>query len=245
VGQLFPGQVSESLHRDGYVMLPGLFSAAEMERIRSECAEALARAGNSLLTTGGSAYGARNLLAYWPGAHGLAQAVYRTTDLREILGPDAGVVRGLYFDKPPGHSWALPWHRDLNIAVKEHQPSNVFLKPTTKAGVPHVEAATELLSRMLTLRIHLDAMTANNGPLRVIPGSHRLDSPAREEQVVLNCDAGDVLLMRPLLLHASGHSAENAGHRRIVHLECAPSPELPDRYEWHTFRLFTTEQERA
>jgi ectoine hydroxylase-related dioxygenase (phytanoyl-CoA dioxygenase family) len=148
-------------------------------------------------------------------------------------------VRALFFDKPPGHSWALPWHKDYSVAVVAHRTFGVFTKPTRKAGVPHVEAPEELLERMVTARIHLDDMTDDNGPLRIIPGSHtslrETDDDPREPMTV-HCRAGDVLLMRPLLTHASGHcSPTTTRHRRIVHLECAPSPTLPDGYEWHDF----------
>jgi len=51
---------------------------------------------------------------------------------------------------------------------------------------------------------------------------------------VLTCAAGRVLLMRPLLMHASGHATEPA-HRRIVHLECAADAELPDGFAWRWF----------
>jgi hypothetical protein len=78
-------------------------------------------------------------------------------------------------------------------------------------------------------------MTDANGPLRVVPGSHRADVPA-ESAVAVRCDAGDAVLMRPRLLHASAHCAPgHAGHRRVVHLELAGSPTLPDGYEWDTF----------
>jgi ectoine hydroxylase-related dioxygenase (phytanoyl-CoA dioxygenase family) len=166
-----------------------------------------------------------------------------TPALREVLlaelAPGAGVVRGLFFDKPPGHGWALPWHKDYTVAVRAHGPPGRFRKPTTKAGIPHLEAPTELLARMLTARVHLDDMTDENGPLRVVPGSHRFDRTADDEPrppVVVRCRAGDVLLMRPLLTHASGHAAPGtAMHRRIVHLECAPAGELGDGYEWRDF----------
>jgi ectoine hydroxylase-related dioxygenase (phytanoyl-CoA dioxygenase family) len=143
----------------------------------------------------------------------------------------------LYFDKPPGEGWALPWHRDMTVAVKAHGRLGTFAKPTTKAGVPHVEAPNELLSSMLTARIHLDDVTDRNGPLRVIPGSHRANGgPDNRESATIFCEAGDVLLMRPLLLHASGHCAsDHRGHRRIIHLEFAPGPRLPDGYDWHDF----------
>jgi hypothetical protein len=228
--------MNESLDRDGYVLLPAIFKAAEVDATRAGCAQALAAASDSVLANGGPAYGARNLLTLWPDSLTLARAPNLAAGLRDVLGPTAGLVRGLYFDKPPGHSWALPWHRDLTIAVKTHRSFGLFRKPTTTAGVPHVEAPADLLARMLTIRIHLDAMTVNNGPLRVVPGSHAPGLPAGRPAVALHCAAGDVLFMRPLLLHASGHSAANAGHRRIVHFECAPSPELPDGYEWHTYQ---------
>jgi hypothetical protein len=41
-----------------------------------------------------------------------------------------------------------------------------------KVGVPHVEAPEWLLEKMLTMRLHLDDMTEENGPLKVLPGSH-------------------------------------------------------------------------
>ena len=92
-------------------------------------------------------------------------------------------VRILFFDKPPGHSWALPWHKDYTIAVKRHGVEGTFTKPTTKAGVPHVIAPFEILDRMLTVRFHLDDMNEDNGPLRVLLGSASRLSPGagREE----------------------------------------------------------------
>ena len=227
----------DRLDRDGFVLLPGVFTTAEMARAAGEWAEAMAGAdGRSILANGGPAYGARNLLRLWPDVIRLARASLAEPLLR-VLGPRGGVVRGLYFDKPPGQSWALPWHRDTKIAVKAHGPIGAFAKPTVKAGVPHIEAPDELLAGMITARIHLDPMTPHNGPLRVFAGSHTTATQAESGGgEVVCCEAGDVLLMRPLLLHASGHTdSTRPAHRRIVHLECAPNPELPDGYEWHDF----------
>jgi ectoine hydroxylase-related dioxygenase (phytanoyl-CoA dioxygenase family) len=172
----------------------------------------------------------------WPEVVELVRQSPLAAILLEAFGSDAGVVRGLSFDKPPGQSWALPWHRDRTVAVKAHGKLGVFNKPTTKAGVPHVEAPVELLEQMLTVRIHLDDVAEENGPLRVIPGSHGTKADQTPTPVTLLCRAGDVLLMRPLLLHGSGHSADGTNrHRRIVHLECAGFPTLPDGYEWQHF----------
>jgi hypothetical protein len=226
------------LAADGFVLLRGVLTADEVREVIAEWDAVCARhAADPAILAGerGPAYGARNLLRMWPAVVGLARRPGLLGPLLAILGPDAGVVRALFFDKPPGHSWALPWHKDYTVAVAEHRPSDVFGKPTTKAGVPHVEAPAELLDRMVTARVHLDDMTEENGPLRVIPGSHRC-SGEEGEPVTVRCRAGDVLLMRPLLTHASGHCRpDTARHRRIVHLECAPSAEMPDGFRWHDF----------
>ncbi|AWM39065.1 Phytanoyl-CoA dioxygenase (PhyH) [Gemmata obscuriglobus] len=230
---------AEQLERDGYALLPAALTpgaVAEAVREWAEVTAANAEADAVLTGSAGPAYGARNLLDLWPGVVDLVRTEPVRAALHATLGPGAGVVRVLYFDKPPGHSWALPWHKDYSLAVKEHRPSSRFTKPTVKAGVPHVIAPQAVLDRMLTVRIHLDPMTPDNGPLRVVPGSHRFydqrnDEP--REAVTLECGAGDALLMRPLLTHASGHSKTGAGlHRRIVHLECAADDTLPDGFEW-------------
>ena len=160
--------------------------------------------------------------------------------LRKHLGEDFGLVRALFFDKPPDRTWNLPWHKDTSIAVKDNSiKSTSFSRPTTKAGVPHLIACDEVLKRMLTLRIHLDEVNDENGPLRVIPGSHvsgDSDGVGIENAVTIHADVADVLAMRPLISHASGSSVEaTRRHRRILHLEFAADPVLPDGLQWHNF----------
>lgn len=228
----------EMLSRDGFEILRGTFAPAAMMKASEAIAHLLDNNESSealVAAKGGPAAGLRNLLGIWPDVVDLVRQSPLCKAVEEILGPHAGIVRGLYFDKPPGHSWALPWHRDLTIAVKRHGALGQFNRPTLKAGVPHVEAPRELLAQMLTARIHLDAMSDANGPLRVLTGSHLRETP-NCEAIAIHCEAGDVFLMRPLLAHASALGQSNhPGHRRVIHLEFAPSPELPDGYEWHDF----------
>jgi ectoine hydroxylase-related dioxygenase (phytanoyl-CoA dioxygenase family) len=100
-------------------------------------------------------------------------------------------------------------------------------------------ACDEVLTQMLTLRIHLDEVTDENGPLRVIPGSHLAidsDGAGVDNVVTIHAGVGDVLAMQPLISHASGSSVEGTRrHRRILHLEFAAAPRLPDGDEWHDF----------
>ena len=152
-------------------------------------------------------------------------------------------VRGILFDKTPDANWLVPWHQDLSIAVRERRYVPGFGPWSVKAGVHHVQPPGEILDQMLTVRIHLDACPAENGPLRVIPGSHRsLLSPnelarrVNEESSVACCvEAGDALLMRPMLAHTSA-PARIPAHRRVVHIEYAAC-ELPGALEWHAVQV--------
>ena len=202
--------------------------------------------GRRVRTAAGSIYGARNLLQSCPGTARAWLQSPLPEIVREVLGPGFGLVRILYFDKPPEHSWALPWHRDTTIAVQNNRlPTAVFHKPTFKAGIPHVEAPHWLLENMLTLRWHLDDVTEENGPLKVLPGSHtdaRSTAGGGRAPVSILGRRGDALLMRPLLSHCSNKSSEETSqHRRILHYEFAGVEELPDRYAWHDFQRFAAE----
>ena len=93
---------------------------------------------------------------------------------------------------------------------------------------------------MLTARLHLHDCDQTNGALRVVPGTHRLGrlSAERIQQLrehdpdhLCHLNAGDALLMRPLLLHASSRSQSNR-HRRVLHIEYAAFS-LPEPLEWH------------
>jgi len=233
--------VNEEIARHGFALISGVFTRAECERYAADLHSALADCtdqSTALRRANGALYGARNLLSVFPPAAELWRRPRLIELLRQVLGPQFGLVRGLYFDKPPESTWSLPWHQDLTIAVRDHsQPSERFRNRTVKAGVPHVEAPDELLRQMLTLRIHLDDATAENGPLQVLPGTHAgREAPARGAPVTIFATAGDVLAMRPLLSHASGVSQEGSQqHRRVIHLEFAGCRELPDRYEWQQF----------
>jgi ectoine hydroxylase-related dioxygenase (phytanoyl-CoA dioxygenase family) len=93
---------------------------------------------------------------------------------------------------------------------------------------------------MVSLRLNLDPTGESDGPLRVISGSHlfgRLDLDAIERlkksgrEAACHLESGEILAMRPLLLHASS-PASKPRHRRVVHIEFSPD-KLPGKLAWY------------
>ena len=259
---------NNQLERDGYCMLPAAVSPSTVARLLKVCTDAFNhsideanveesdveesddRAMNGAIaeqsrsvrarSSRGHVYAARNLIQSIPEVSTVWCEEPLLSFLRSELGEAFGLVRALFFDKPPDRTWNLPWHKDTSVAVRGNSiQSTSFSRPTTKAGVPHLIACDEVLKQMLTLRIHLDEVTDENGPLRVIPGSHvssTSEGVGVENAVTIYADAGDVLAMRPLISHASGSSTEGTRrHRRILHLEFAALSRLPDGVTWHDF----------
>ena len=232
------------LEKDGYGILEQALSESECRAVIDDLEIALSDMPNgSIKTSRGAFLGGRNLLTWWGGCSAIAMHTTVKTFATRLLGKNAGLVRALYFDKPPGSGWSLPMHRDTAIAVAGHcVPIAPFSKPTMKAGTPHVEATSQVLSGMLTLRLHLDPMLQDNGPLVVVPRSHRGDFKKTSAlQKTIHCNIGDLFVMRPLLLHGSlAASGDTRLHRRVIHLEFAPSHKLPGLYQWHHFLLISS-----
>jgi hypothetical protein len=232
--------IVEQIERDGFAIAAGVYDDPQVEQLLEEVEAGLALAAeSSIKSSRGETYAARNLVEFAPQLLNTWKTPAMLRLLAEVLGDGFGLVRVLYFDKHPNRTWSLPWHKDMTIAVKDNSlPTSELSKPTRKSGVDHVEASVELLEQMLTLRIHLDKVTEDNGPLEVAIGSHKNGKSAVEENNVAKIlvNAGDVLAMRPLVSHASGSSTEGTAlHRRILHLEFAAMAELPDGFEWNLF----------
>jgi len=233
------------LHDDGYSVLESVFDNDAVAVFLDRIETANKVDADSALQSRGTVFAARNLIDSISDLVQLVRVPILDQLLCETIGENYGLVRTLYFDKPSDRSWNLPFHKDLTIAVKDNSlPTTHFSKPTRKAGVDHVEASESVLENMLTLRIHLDTVTTSNGPLEVVPGSHQTgkkNEPSSREPVKILVEAGDVLAMRPMISHGSGHTdSEGNLRRRILHLEYCGTKRLPDNYQWMHFLQGTT-----
>ena len=184
-------------------------------------------------------YGARGLLEQ-PEIRKLADSDAMLALAQALLGPSARSVKATLFDKRAGANWQVGWHQDLTVAVRERRDVPGFSNWTSKAGVIHAEAPDDVLARMVALRLHIDDCGPENGPLAVIPRSHtrgRLGADERQSLVASSdpaiclAVAGDVLAMRPLILHRSS-PATSPTRRRVLHIEYA-AVDLPGGLRWN------------
>ena len=183
--------------------------------------------------------GARNLLVH-ASIRSLAASPAVRSLAAAVLGDACFAVRALLFDKTPAANWKVVWHQDLTIATRQRVDVPGFGPWTEKGGVAHVQPPVAVLESMLAVRVHLDVCGPDNGPVRVIDGSHRhgrlsatqIDMLRRSE-VERDClaEQGAILAFRPLILHASAPATAPA-HRRVVHIEYAAA-ELPAPLEWY------------
>jgi ectoine hydroxylase-related dioxygenase (phytanoyl-CoA dioxygenase family) len=242
-GKLVPSLAwRDRFDRDGFAIIDRVLTAGQVSELIAVTHALSSTEERGVLHRGGEVYGARDLIWRIPAIRRLARSKTVVSIARAILGPDAFVVRGLYFDKTLSTNWNLPWHQDMTIAVQARREAAGFGPWTLKAGIPHVHAPADLLARMLAIRLHLDDCGAASGPLRVLPGSHTAGKlsaaavaawSARAGELSVEClvPAGGAVLMRPLLLHASS-SGTAPGHRRVIHLEFA-AESLPDGLHWY------------
>lgn len=139
------------------------------------------------------------------------------------------------FDKSGARNWLVPWHQDASIPA--HGGAWVAV---TKEGESYVQPGAGVLDSLVAARLHLDDCGPEAGPLRVLSGSHRhglLDDDrigmVRTESAEVTCtaQAGDALVLRPLLLHASSR-VRGAHRRRVLHFLFGPAA-LPDGLVWN------------
>lgn len=156
-----------------------------------------------------------------------------------VLGQGAKPVRAILFNKSAETNWSLAWHQDRTICVKDRREAAGFGPWTVKSGLVHVAPPFELLSRMVTLRAHLDDVPSGNAPLLIAPGSHTFGRIAVEDvdHVVEQCgtatclaEAGDVWLYATPILHAS-EAATEPSSRRVLQVDFAAEA-LPHGLEW-------------
>ena len=155
-----------------------------------------------------------------------------------VLGAEPIAFRATLFDKSVAN-WLVAWHQDRVLPFREKRDVPGWGPWSLKSGVIHACAPTGALASVVALRLHLDDSTADTGPLRVLPETHAIgvlsDDRIREfaaQVVPVDCIAaqGGVVVIRPLLVHASS-KARSSLPRRVLHFEYTSSVFLAEGLE--------------
>ncbi len=207
-----------SLDCSGYAVLPDVVGGDSLRELDAQVSSVLLQRA-----------GARNLLSHqW--CRELALRLSRHPAIADVLPKDAVAISCTLFDKRAERNWSVGVHQDLSVSVARREDVPGWKGWTRKQGALFVQPPEDLLSRLLAVRVHLDDCTADNGPLRVVPGTHLLGRITEEDALRLRDEIGDAvcvvpaggaLLMRPLLLHASA-KAVSERPRRVLHFVYGP-----------------------
>ncbi|GAB4468635.1 MAG: phytanoyl-CoA dioxygenase family protein [Armatimonadaceae bacterium] len=219
-----------AFHRDGYILVPGLFHAEEVaamvEEIGGERVAAHTRGKED-------ASGKQARLAIW---HELGDDIWAAAstnprvvnNVRILLGEEVAFFHGKVMLKEAGTGGAWEWHQDYGYWYNQG-----FAYP-----------------RMLSAFVALDAATQENGCLQVLKGSHKLGrlehgkvgsqtgaDPARMphletlfERVYVEMSPGSCLFFHSNLLHSSGPN-DSDKHRRsfIMCFNALANPQMVEK----------------
>ena len=225
--------VATAFARDGFVILPGLFTRDECAAWKVEGERLLAEVRREHAAAGRDPAAALASGVYV----GLSQrsAVFRTLTadprltgpLREILGPELAFISDKLVFKDDRTEFATPWHQDYAYWQGAHKPS---------------------------VWIALDDATTENGCLKLMPGSHlrelahadvasghgfgrRIEAIDEDRAVAAPLAAGGAVFFHDLTLHAS--FPNRSGQRRwaLIPTYAGAREAEPEAGRWPAWRV--------
>lgn len=236
--------LADSYWRDGYVIVRGLFSAADIAEL-SDAVQQVHAEGVAL----GASFRYGNVhyrmegdelrMAQWPSYHNPVLDRVRTDPrigalLEPLIGRDLKqIINQLHWKKPGGRG-DFAFHQDAR-----------FRRPES--------AYRNLDTAYVQTGIAIDPHSAQSGAMRILPGSHRrgrveievagavMDQPPEDaalaaagfdpaELVDLAMEPGDFALWSPFLVHGSG--TNHSDHFRRLYINGYVRAEDCDRGEW-------------
>jgi ectoine hydroxylase-related dioxygenase (phytanoyl-CoA dioxygenase family) len=225
----------QQLKEKGYTVIEPIFSNEEITELINQIEST--DKNNPLFRKTTDLFAIRRFLHAVPAVNPLIFTPAVKELIRKLFGEDYFVVKSIYFDKPGNSNWFVAWHQDLTISVAEKAEVSGYGPWTVKPDQYAVQPPVEVLENIYTLRIHLDDTTEENGALKMIPGSHA-SGVIRPETIDLKATPdtfccvpkGGIMIMQPLLLHASSRSTNNQ-NRRVIHIEFS-NLDLPQELSW-------------
>jgi ectoine hydroxylase-related dioxygenase (phytanoyl-CoA dioxygenase family) len=213
----------------GFAILPDVLTRSDLDRLD----ESLKRTPLPR-----SRAGMRHALRH-PAVLAVARDPRLLAIAQEILGCDLFPFKATLFDKSPISNWLVAWHQGKALPLRERREHRAWGPWSVKDGLIYAHAPASALSSEVALRLHLDDSTPENGPLRVLLGTHTMgvlgdeaihDLSTRTTGIDCLVPRGGILVMRPLIVHASS-KARGKIRRRVLHIEYAASASFADGLE--------------
>jgi ectoine hydroxylase-related dioxygenase (phytanoyl-CoA dioxygenase family) len=224
--------ISEQVIRNGFAIIDNIFTSGEIDSILQIISTANQEKPTFRKTN--DLFAIRQFFKEFPEIRKLLFTKKLISVIVDLFGGDYSIVKSIYFDKPAQSNWFVAWHQDLTISVDKKIDAEGFGSWTVKQDQFAVRPPAEILENNFTIRIHLDDTDENNGALKVMPASHlkgiHKPESAIGSEVICKVKKGGIMIMRPLLFHASNKTTNNQ-KRRVIHIEFSNSP-LPAPLQW-------------
>lgn len=226
----------ELFFENGFAVIDDIYSAGETDKIKQIINNA--NTSKETFRKSEDLFAIRRFLKELPDVGSIILNKRLITVINETFGSNYFITKSIYFDKPVNSNWYVAYHQDLTISVDKKTDIGGFGPWTVKQNQFAVQPPLEFLKDNFTVRIHLDDTDELNGALKVIPKTHnrnifRPDSIGVEinEERTCNVRKGGIMLMHPLLMHASGRTTNNQ-KRRVIHIEFSDKT-LPAELKWN------------
>lgn len=214
---------TETFTKNGFAVLGNIYSDSEIAAIIS-CIESAAK-DQKLGRGSKNLFAIRQVFRKIPQLKSFVFKEKLGEVLQTVFNESYFLTKAIYFDKPSESNWFVAYHQDLSISVDQKINIPYYKNWTFKKGQYGVQPPLAILEDIVTVRIHLDNTTKENGALKVIPCSHKkgIYRPETidwniETEHICEVEKGGIMLMKPLTLHASNKTT-NQKQRRVLHLE--------------------------
>ncbi len=154
--------LTQQVEEQGFAIVPDVLNSRELIPLVVSLADLESRRGQA---------GIRHVLGH-PAVSVIANHQRLLGMARTILGGAAFPFRATLFDKSSNANWLVTWHQDTALPLTEKRATPGWGPWSVKEGVVYAHAPAKALEQVLALRLHLDDSTQENGPLRVLPGTH-------------------------------------------------------------------------
>ena len=228
----------QEIESEGFTIINSVFSLKEIENIIQEIDQnTLNKEKNESYRQSADLFVIRQFNKEIPKIGSLIFNQKLKTIISENFGPDFFITKSIYFDKPSESNWFVAYHQDLTISVDKKVILENYKHWTVKQNQFAVQPPVAVLEKNFTIRIHLDTTTTENGALKVINKSHkngivRIENMdfEKEKETICEVEKGGLMIMKPLLFHASNKTTNNQ-RRRVIHIELS-NQTLPNTLEW-------------